>query len=576
VSSVHDPAVVPLVMSRLETVVREMMNTLLRTARSGVLNTARDFSCALLTADGRLVASADSLPIHVGSISLEAEAMLELHGGSLRPGDAFINNSPYDGGTHHADHTILVPIFVAGEHVMTACAKAHQADIGNSRPTTYLASAADVYEEGAVSLPCVRVQEGYADVEDIIRMCRVRIRVPDQWYGDYLGALGAARIGERGVQDVCERHGSETVRDVIDAWLAHTERKMIAEIAGLSSGTWTARTRHDPFPGVPDGITVDVSVSIDAPESRIVVDLRDNPDCVPCGLNLSEATARAAALIGVFSAIDPEIARNDGSIRRVSVLLRENCVVGIPRHPASCSVATTHLADRVANAVSRAMATARPGAGQAEGGLGIPASRAVISGSDPRRDGRRYVNQIFLGTAGGPATAACDGWMSYFTPVNNGMCRRDSVEVDEQKYPILVRRIELVPDSGGAGRYRGGLGTIVEFAPAGDATVTVAYSSDGHRFPAGGLHGGGPGGPARAFRIARDGTVTELPAVGEIELSPAETLRAVACGGGGYGDPLERERAAVERDVAEGYVTADAARDLYGRGGGAADDHRIE
>src|SRR3954464_909587 len=194
--SAFDPVLLAVIANRLDTIVREMENTLLRTGRSAVLNMARDFSCALITGDNRLLASAEGLPVHVIGMEFLAQAMTALHD-DLTEGGAFLHNDPYLGNTHPADHVILVPVFFEGVHLFTAAAKAHQADCGNAQPTTYMPYARDVYEEGSLIFPAVRVQRDYRDVEDIIRMCRRRIRVPDQWYGDYLAMLGAARIGER-------------------------------------------------------------------------------------------------------------------------------------------------------------------------------------------------------------------------------------------------------------------------------------------------------------------------------------------------------------------------------------------
>ncbi len=191
-----DPVLLAVIANRLDTIVREMENTLLRSGRSAILNMARDFSCALITADNRLLASAEGLPVHVIGMEFLSQAMTDLHGDDIREGDAYLHNDPYLGNTHPADHVILVPVFFEGKHVFTAAAKAHQADCGNSRPTTYMPYAHDVYEEGSLIFPCVLVQRDYRDVEDIIRMCRRRIRVPEQWYGDYLAGVGAARIAE--------------------------------------------------------------------------------------------------------------------------------------------------------------------------------------------------------------------------------------------------------------------------------------------------------------------------------------------------------------------------------------------
>lgn len=559
-----DPALLAIIGNRLETIVREMINAILRTARSGVLNTARDLSCAILTADNRLLAFADSIPIHVAAISLEGEWMTRLHVGTLQPGDAFLNNSPYHGGTHHADHTVLVPVFWGDELVATVCAKAHQADVGNARATTYSPTPRDLYEEGALNLPCVRVQRNYRDVDDIIRICKTRIRVPEQWYGDYLGALGAARIGERRLLELLTVYGRQRIDQFVEEWFDYSERRMRGEIRTLPAGTWTAETRHDPFPGVPDGIPIRVLVQIDPENERVQIDLRDNIDSVPCGLNLSAATATSAALIGFYNGLRPGVPLNEGALRRLTVAIRENCVVGNTTHPRSCSVATTNVADRLVNAVTVAMAQIRPDYCQAEGGLGIPASRAVISGHDSRRDGSPYVNQIFLGTAGGPASSDCDGWIPYFSPVSGGRCYRDSVEIDEQKYPVIVDRLELLMDSGGAGRFRGAPGTLVEYGPASTDGMLAIYASDGHLLPAAGVHGGLSGSAAEVARIDASGVVHALPQVGEIQLEPGERLRVRSCGGGGYGDPRQRPRSDVAEDLAEGYVSSTAAVHLYG------------
>ena len=192
-----------LISNRLEGISRKMGNTLMRTGRSGVLNIARDFSCCILTGSNELVAVAESLPIHVLSgPDIMAQYMKKFHP-ILKKGDAFLHNSPYHGCSHPADHTILVPVIDdEGIHRYTVAAKAHQADIGNSIPTTYHGTARDVYEEGALIFPATKVQENYQTNMDIVRMCRMRIRVPEQWWGDFLAMIGAARIGEREILEL--------------------------------------------------------------------------------------------------------------------------------------------------------------------------------------------------------------------------------------------------------------------------------------------------------------------------------------------------------------------------------------
>ena len=548
---------------RFEGVCRKMANTLFRTGRSGVLNTARDFSCCIVTADNRLLATAESLPIHVLSgPDLMSAAMQEFHP-ELKRGDAFLHNSPYHGCSHPADHTILVPVIDdAGRHRYTVVAKAHQADCGNSLPTTYMGGARDVYHEGALIFPAVRVQRDYRDIEDILRMCRMRIRVPEQWWGDYLAELGAARIGEREVLALAEEFGWDLLDDFAAQWFDYSEQRMIAEVRRLPGGRQTVSSTHDPFPGAPDGITVTVTVTIDPEAATIEVDLRDNPDSFPCGLNLSEACARTGAMVGIFNSVDHTVPPNAGSFRRLTIHLREGCVVGIPKHPTSCSVATTNVADHVGNGVQRAIAELGDGFGMADVGGVIPPCVGVISGLNPRT-GEAFGNQIFLGMGGGAAAPETDAWVTIGHVGNAGLCYQDSIELDESVFPIFVKERCFKQDTGGAGRQRGGPGAFVEFGPDG-GELEVGYVSNGTLNAALGARGGGPGGRAEQYRRRRDGALEEVEACAQVTLLPGESMVSQSCGGGGYGSPLQRDPRRVARDVAEGWVSAAQARAAYG------------
>ena len=548
---------------RFEAVTRKMANTLLRTARSGVINTARDFSCALVTADCQLLTAADSYPIHViGGADLMARAMLDMHP-DLRPGDAFLHNSPYHGNSHAADHTILVPVFDEAQvHRFTVLAKAHQADCGNALPTTYMGAAQDVYAEGALIFPAVKIQSGYQDNVDLIRMCMLRIRVPEQWRGDYLAMLGAARIGEREIVRMGAEIGWDALTRHAVQWFDVSECEMIDTIRDMRGGHARATCVHDPLPGTPSGgIPANADVMVDAEGGTITVDLTDNIDCLPVGVNLSHACARTAALVGVLNSLPHPVAANAGSLRRVVVRLREGCVVGIAPHPVSTSVATTNLGDRVSNAVQRAIATIDPRAGMAEGGAAIPPAAGVISGTDPRT-GHPFVNEVILAGGGGPGTPSQDGWLSLFCMGNAGMPFYDSVEIDEMLHPICVQTRRLVADSEGAGRYRGAPGVLTEFRPI-DCDVELGFCSDGTVNPAQGVRGGGDASPARQWLRGDDGTVVSLSTSEQLAVKRDQTVTSYANGGGGYGDPAARDPAHVARDVREGWVTRERARVVY-------------
>jgi len=460
-----DPILMAVLANRLNAIVREMSNTLLKTARSAVLAVVRDFSCSIVTGDNRLLCPGEGLPVHIFGSSLQSQSMCDLHK-DLAPGDAFLHNDPYLGNTHAADHMVMAPVFVDGVHLFTTCAKAHQADCGNSIPSTYHAYARDIYEEGALIFPCVRIQKDYKDVDDIIRMCKRRIRVPEQWYGDYLAEIGAARIGERRLVELARRYGVETIKAFIEEWFSYSERRMVDAIKKMPAGKLSNTTTYDPLPPVlPNGLPIRVDVAVDSEAGYIDVDLTHNPDNMDFGLNESLACATSNAMCGVFNCMDPDVPHNAGSFSRVRVHLREGCITGIPKFPHSCSMATTNIGDRIVNVTQSAFAAIGDGHGMAEGAIGMGAGAAVISGNDWRRNGP-FINQEWLITNGGPATPETDGWLNYGLPVAAGLMYRGSVEVDESKYPI---REAPAGDSGrwrrGSDARRAGFGNRLRAAP---------------------------------------------------------------------------------------------------------------
>jgi len=561
-----DPVTLAVLSKRFESVTTKMANTLLRTGRSGVLNLAKDFSTSIVTRDCELLAGAETLPIHVLSgADLMARAMMDLHP-KLKRGDAYLHNSPYHGGSHPADHTILIPVIdKKGVHHFTVWVKAHQADCGNGQPTTYMGHARDVYEEGALIFPAVKVQQDYEDIEDVIRMCQLRIRVPVQWRGDYLAMIGAARIGEREVLAMAEEYGWETLHIFAREWFDYSEKVMIAAIKKMPSGTASATSTHDPVPGTPkEGILIKVRVSIDSKKARIEVDLRDNPDTMPCGLNLSEGCARTGAMIAVFNSIEEPVPTNAGSFRRIKVHIRDGCIVGGGKHPTSMSVATTNLADRVTNPVQRAFSKIKDGLGLAECGPIFPASLGVISGVDPRNGNEPFVNQIFLLDTGGAAAAKTDAWLTICHAGNSGMCFIDSVELDELHFPFLVDERKLVPDTEGAGRTIGAPSGYCEYGPVGGGDLEVVYVADGAINNAKGTRGGHDGAPIRNYHRTIDGGLIELPACEDIVLKPGEKIVSYSSGGGGYGPPIERPAAQVKYDVDEGWLSKARAFEVYG------------
>ena len=301
-----DPFLMSVLKSRFEAIVREMALVVLRTSRSAVIKNARDFSCAILTYDHQLVSVEDALPIHVMSMDMATRPLNELFD-DVAQGDIFINNCPYTGGTHHADLIMSMPVFYKGEPLFWVVALSHHADTGAPAPSTYLPFAGTIFEEG-MHFPCVRLAQNYKERADILRIGTMRNRVPELWLGDVAAQSGAVRTAERRIIDLLDRYGRDTVVNFVEDWFDYGRRCAKAAIAALPAGTWEYTTTHDPVPGVADaGIPVHVKVTVDPQAGEITVDVRDNIDNVPGGLNLSANTCNGSCRTGVFNNLDETI-----------------------------------------------------------------------------------------------------------------------------------------------------------------------------------------------------------------------------------------------------------------------------
>jgi len=580
-----DPYLMIILPRMFETITREMTFTLMRSARSGVINTARDFSSAIITGDGKLFMIEEGLPIHLGTIHMSVQETMKLFD-DLTPGDCIFNNCPYTGNDHHADITMMVPVFFDNEIVFWTVNRAHHADIGVPIPTTYPHQATSIYEEG-IHFPCVRVQRDYKDLEDIIRICRMKIRLPDQWYGDYLAQVGAVRIGERRIIELCETYGVETLKNFTEEWLDYSEKLMIEEIKKMPKITIENEITHDPpimfangpykppaiTPAVADGIPLKVKISIEPEEAFITVDLRDNIENQPFGFNLCHATTLTGAYTGIFNNLSPDLPHNEGALRRIKVLVEEGKIVGIPRYPASTAVSTTNISDRLIIMVSSAFAKLGPPWGMAEGNPGMPITAAVISGYDWRYPGHpdeiNYVNQPMIdgGSAGGPGVYGHDGWVMFDIPATGGVLYMDSLELDELRFPIIFKEYGILTDSGGAGKWDGSPSGTVIFGPRKDPMI-LSYVCDGFKFPAKGVLGGKSGHPNIPSKLVMSTTGEEeeiiLPIMGIETIKKGEYIKSIIGGGGGYGDPLERDPELVKIRVRDEWVSAQKAREVYG------------
>lgn len=547
---------------KFDSVNREMTHALLKSARSGVIAVARDFSSAICLYDGRQFMFDEGIPIHTCNIKAVPEYTIE-HFDDIHEGDAFLTNSPYAGNTHHADYTVHVPVFYDSEPLFWVINRAHQADCGAPEPTTY-PDAETVYEEGP-HFPSLRIQRDYENREDVVRMIKANVRVPEQWHGDFQAQIAAVRTGERKLKEIVEEYGPSTIDTFCDAWLDYSELMMARELEQLEPASLSYTAYHDPLPKVgPDRIPVNLTIDIDPDTPRLIADVRDNWDNIPSGFNLCEATTKAAIFTGIFNNFGQEIPHNDGALRCVEVRMDRGKMVGHPEFPHSAAIATTNICGALQNAAQAIFAQLGEPYGIAEGPPnGSPANIAVISGEDFRRDDEPFVNQLFLYGGGAGALCGHDGWDTTLGPAAAGMLNVDSVEVIEQKYPILVKAAHFLRDTEGAGRWRGTPAFKTEYCPRGNP-MRVGYLMGASSAPPKGILGGKSGRPSDTYKLTDDGDRIDLPPIGIERIEPSESIVGILCGGGGYGDSRERSIDLVHRDVVNGRISPERARSVYG------------
>lgn len=558
-----DPFLMIVLRRRFEAIIREMTNALFKSGRSGVLNTAMDFSCSLTDAKFQSVSVALGLPVHTGAIDLIPRVVADKFAGRIVEGDCYANNYSYLGNSHCADFTLCAPVFVGDRLCFYAIARAHLADIGFPTPTTYGPMSRDVYQEGLL-LPCVRVQRRYEDVEDVLDICKANIRSPETFYGDYLAVLAAVRTGERRLQELCSKYGSDLIRQFVDDFQDYAEEITKSAISRLPAGRAEKTIMYDSeLAQYPDGIPVTAILEVDPEAGRIKFDLTGNVDNLPLGINMTESTTLACCRMGALNVLGPDIPRCSGAFRRIEVAMREGAAIGIPLHPAATSSATTNLCNAFACHVQALFAELADGLGTAYGTIGQAASSAVVSGRDPRNGNKPFVNQIIMGYWGGPGVPGNDGWLTYGSGSSQGMLRQASVEISELQQPLMIEELSIRQDSGGAGEFEGAPGARAVFL-AHRGPIRLTANPAAHDFPPPGVRGGEPGLPTRVYKRDRDGNETDLGISIDVELQPGERMISLACGGGGYGDPKRRDAGKVREKLREGWISVEKARHVYG------------
>jgi N-methylhydantoinase B len=548
-----DAVKLEVVKASLAGIVQEMQNSLFRTGFSTIVRESQDASCALMNANGEVVAQHVVLPLHIGAFPACTAAVIAAFGGGIADGDAFIINHPYHGGSPHApDIAVITPVFVAGELFGFCGSIAHKSDIGGPVPGSCSGQAREIFNEG-LHLPAIRYQRGYRPNTDIERIIAANSRTPELVLGDIRGQLGADRLGERRLNELAGKFGKEIIRACFGRLLDLSESTLKAAIAEWADGRFEAERFVDD-----DGIELEqpvrVHVVVTKAGDALHFDFSGSADQTKGPANIRPPLVQAACAYALISLIDPSLHVSSGLLRGFTMTARDGSVLN-PRFPAPVNTynPTIHaLVDAIFDAMSHIV----PGKVRADGS----GSRSIILGGRDTYTGKGYVQyEIIAGGAG--ARASKDG-VSGVT-VNQSNARIAPVEIIESEFPTRVTRFELIEDSGGAGEFRGGLGIRREYLNLADARFSIRSMK--HLIPPNGCAGGNSARPGDIWINPGGREAKRLPTrYADYPLREGDVFRLDTPGGGGHGDPLARDPERVLADVREGQVSAQAAERDYG------------
>jgi N-methylhydantoinase B len=543
-----DPITVSVIQHRLRALVEEMGEAMLRTSYSQILNSSRDFSTALCDPEGRLIAQAEHVPIHVGALPFAARAVHDFFKGTIQPGDVYLLNDPYRGGNHLPDLTAFVPVFDGDRLVFWSINRSHQSDIGGATHGAYNASATEIFQEG-LRVPPLKLYDRGVRREDVYEMIVLNVRHPRDFRGDLAAMIGSARIGERRLTQLLDEFGSETAHAAVEAVLDGAERQVRAIISEWKDGVYEGEAFLDD-----DGHRfkdIHIRARITKRGSDLEVDLTDSHPQVVGFINSSFANTHSAVVVALAYLIDPDTPKNDGAFRPLHVKLKEGTIVW-PRPGAPVTLCTNHCGQEIIEAIIRALAPACPERAMAGWGRRF---RIAVQGVDPRTS-RPFIWHLFQARPGGGGSSAGDGWPAAGEWQAAGGIKFGSIEVHEVRFPLFFRRHEFRPDSGGDGRYRGGPGAELEMVIETAQPAVANTAGDGVKYGACGLLGGVDGKP-HTYWLQSDGRADRPLKTKEtgVTLHPGDVLHAHSGGGGGWGPPSERSAEDRARDVDVGFVS---------------------
>lgn len=504
-----------------------------------------DHSCALFDRRGRLIAQAEHIPVHLGSLPwglAQSLASLRARGESMAKGEMWVVNDPYLSGTHLNDITVLRPIYHGGELIGYAGNKAHHADVGGAVPGSMSADARELFAEGLV-LPATRIVAEDRVVEQTVELVRANSRSPEMRSGDLKAQVAGNVTGERRVLELVERYGVAIFEAAVERILAESELRVRAELRALRPGTYLAEDFLEDPSGKP-AIRIRAAVTIG--DGAVEIDYAGTSPQLELPINAVYGVTLSGIYFALRAVTDPTVPMNEGCFRPVGVRIEPGTILS-PIRPAPVSGGNVETSTRNAQVILQALAQAAPErVGAASGG-----TMTNVMAGGATRDGRiwTFYETNGCGMGARPSLDGIDGIQCDMTNTLN-----TPIEAIEQQFPLRVTRYEFVPGTGGDGTFRGGCGLVRELEVV-DGDATFVLLCDRHTIAPPGAHGGRPGSPGRSSHTA-GGREQTIPVKTTLRVREGERIAVYTPGGGGYGDPREREPSARLRDAQNGLASS--------------------
>jgi N-methylhydantoinase B len=553
-----DPITLEIVSNGLKSIADETYIALMKSAYSTNIKERHDHSTAVIDPRGRLIVQAEnSLPIHLGSMmGLMNTLLAKVPLSQVREGDIFISNDPFvAGGTHLPDVNMAMPVFADGKLVCFMCNIAHHADIGGITPGS-MAGGTEIYQEGT-RIPVIRLFRQGELQTDIMELLLLNARVPEERRGDYFAQIAACKLGVRRVSEMIEARGAAVLETAFGDIIRRTGDRLREALRRIAPGEYTFEDVMDDDGIAAKNIPIKLRVIVPPHDSnrKVMFDFTGTGPQVKGNINATSTATSSGVLYSLKALLDPDVPNNQGLIDLVDIFAPEGCLLNA-RFPAAVA-ARANTCQRIVDVVIGALAPAVPEA--AVGAANGANTTAVFFGHDPRHD-RDYVYLETLGGGfGGRSTKdGKDGVQVHITNTSNL-----PVESIEMEYPLLVESYGFVQDSGGAGKYRGGLGLRRVVRPVGH---TMTFSGQGERFVnrPWGIFGGESGGTGKFVKLS-EGREVPLPTKpANLEVKASEAVLMETPGAGGYGKPSERDKAEVTHDFVSGKFSRDFIVKNYG------------